>query len=201
MVSPGTHVFVQRRDKYLGIPYRHHGIAITDAEVIEFGGGDLWNKDKTCVRRVSADTFAGGEKILVVSHPIRWMGLTYSPLLPAEDVVDRGKWLITNQPPPYQLGYRNCESIAIWCATGDFESFQVKKVVSVLPAVGVMGTIIAKKYPKAGYSVAVAASAASLLSAVPYIHSRTLFNHVRAYPGRGRWTCPVSDGSGRPQEP
>jgi hypothetical protein len=43
-----------------------------------------------------------------------------------EQVVDRAEWLLHNQPPPYQLGYRNCESIAVWCATGDFESFQVK---------------------------------------------------------------------------
>ena len=57
--------------------------------------------------------------------------------------MDSAKWLIENQPPTYSLGYRNCESIAIWCATGDFDSFQIKaflrwKMPMALPIMALM---------------------------------------------------------------
>jgi len=113
----------------VGLPYWHHGICVDDSKVIEFGDGDLWNKAQTQVRRFSLTCFARSGWAEAVSHPINWSGLTDSPLLPPEQVVDRAYWLLKNQPPTYRLGYRNCKSIAIWCATGDFEAFQVQALM------------------------------------------------------------------------
>src|ERR1700681_887746 len=126
MILRGRHIQVGRQLRWIGVPYWHHGICVGDSEVIEFAGVP------TQIRRVSLTSFAqpqSVEAVEEVSHPITWFGLTYSPLLPSEQVVDRAEWLFPTQRPPYQPGYRNCESIAIWCATGDFESFQAKKVM------------------------------------------------------------------------
>jgi hypothetical protein len=127
VISPGSHIRVRRQLRLAGPPYWHHGICVDESKVIEFGGGDLWNKAQTQIRRVSLTDFAQDGSVATVSHPIRWSGLAYSPPLPREQVVDRAEWLLDNQPPQYQLGYRNCESIAIWCATGDFESFRSRR--------------------------------------------------------------------------
>jgi hypothetical protein len=122
--SPGTHVKV--RCRLVGLPYWHHRIYVHSSEVIEFGGGDLWNKGQTQIRRVPVTGRAKGGTVEVVAHPITWCGLTCSPMRRPAQVIDRAGWLLWNQPPPYRLGYRNCYSIGVWCATGDFESFQVK---------------------------------------------------------------------------
>jgi Lecithin retinol acyltransferase len=187
VLTPGTHIRVHRQLRYVGLPYWHHAIYVDDSEVIEFAGGDLWNSAMTQVRPVSLVSFAQGGPVTAVSHPKNWAGLAYSPMLPPEQVVDRAGWLVHNQPPPYHLGYRNCESIAVWCATGDFESFQVKgfmfgKSIMTLPALALM-----KKRPSIGEPLAIAGIVVSLITAVPYIHSRALFNHTRLYPGVGNW--------------
>jgi hypothetical protein len=186
MVSPGQHLRVSRRP--VGLQYWHHGISISDSEVIEFGGGDVWNKADTHIRKTSLTDFAQGDLVEGVSHPITWFGLTYSPLLPPEQVVDRAEWLLENQPPPYRLGYRNCESIAIWCATGDFESFQVKEFMRYKAPLALPITALMTKRPSIGKPLAVAGIVITLLTAVPYIHSRKLFDHTRRYPGIGNWT-------------
>ena len=169
----------------VGPPYRHHGIYVSDSEIIEFGG----SKPDVAVRQTSLAGFGNGDPVEEVKHPITWMGQTYSPLLPPEQVIDRARWMLHNQPPPYQLGYRNCESVAVWCATGDFESFQVKsflgwKSLAFLPTVALI-----RRRPSIGKWVGVASISVGLLTAVPYIHSRALFNHVRRYPGVGRWSA------------
>jgi len=171
----------------VGLPYWHHGISVDDSQVIELGGGGLWNNAETQIRRVSPFRFAQGAFVEEVSHPITWGGLTYSPLLPPDEVVDRVEWLLCNQPPSYRLGYRNCESIAVWCATGDFESFQVKaflrnRILLTLPIM-----VVVKKKPSIGKPLAVAGIAISLLTAIPYLLDRTFFDHTRRYPGIGNW--------------
>jgi hypothetical protein len=194
-MKPGTHVRVRRHPQFVGVPYWHHGICVDDSEVIEFGGGDLWNKGQTQIRRVSLASFGQGHSVEEVSHPIKWSGIMYSPLLPPEQVVDRAEWLLHNQPPPYQLGYRNCESIAIWCATGDYESFQVKKLMRGKIPLTLATTALIKRKPSIGILVAVAGIVITALTAVPYIHSRTFFDHTRRYPGIGKWV--PSDSSQR----
>ncbi|HTV11395.1 MAG TPA: lecithin retinol acyltransferase family protein [Acidimicrobiales bacterium] len=187
-LAPGRHIRVRRQLRLVGLPYWHHGIGLDDSRIIEFGGGNLWNKAQTQIREVSPSRFAQGGSVEVVRHPIKWFGLTYSPLLPPEQVVDRAEWLLHNQPPTYRLGYRNCESIALWCATGDFESFQVKafmlwRTVLTLPVM-----VLLKKKPGNLALLAVTGITVSLFTAVPYINSWAFFNHTRLYPGIGNWT-------------
>lgn len=154
--------------------------------MIEFAGGDLLGRG-TRIRRVPFDKFARGDPVEAVAHPVTWTGLTYSPSLPPEETIDRAEWLRHNQPPPYRLGYRNCESIAIWCATGDFETFQVKafnrwRLAFSLPTVWLL-----RRKPSLGKPLAFAGILLSLLTSVPYVHSRALFEHTRRYPGRRKW--------------
>lgn len=192
MVDPGTHVRVRRQFPMLGLPlYWHHGICVNDFEVIEFGGGDLWNKADTLIRRTSFTDFAQGDPVEPVSHPIKWSGITYSPLLPPDQVVDRAEWLLNNQPPTYSLGYRNCESIAVWCATGDFESFQVKAFLRWKALFGLPVIVLLSKKPSIGKPVAVAGLLISLWTAALYLHSRAFFDHTRQYPGIGKWAATV----------
>ncbi len=188
MILSGSYVRVNRVVRLVGLHYWHHGISFGDSQVIEFGGGDLLNKGETQIRRVSLTSFAQGGSVEEVSHPIRWSGLTYSPLLPPEQVVDRAEWLLHNRPPPYHLGYRNCESIAIWCATGDFESFQVKEFMRYKAPLALPITAVVKRKASIGVPLAVAGIAITVLTAVPYVHSRTFFDHTRRYPGIGKWT-------------
>jgi hypothetical protein len=73
--SPGTHVKVRR--PLVGLPYWHHGIYVHSSEVIEFGGGDLWNKGQTQIRRVPVTGRAKGGSVEAVAHSIAWCGLAY----------------------------------------------------------------------------------------------------------------------------
>lgn|GEM_PF-3339178 len=186
--SPGTHIRVARHLRFARLKYWHHGICVQDSQVIEFGGGTLFNKGRTQIRRVSLASFARGMPIEAVSHPITWIGWTYSPLLPPEQVMDRAEWLVSYQPPPYRLGYRNCESIAIWCATGDFESFQVKKFILIRALIIPLLTIAAFRWKRwAGWAVMAVGHAITLVTTVPYNSSWALYKHTRCYPGIGNW--------------
>jgi len=191
MISPGTHIQVRRQLRWVGLPYHHHGICVDGSEVIEFGGGGLLNKAQTQIRKVSLTCFAQPqplEAVEAVTHPITWSGQTYSPLLPPEQVVDRAKWLLHDQAPPYRLGYRNCESIAIWCATGDFESFQAKKFMFWRLPITLATFVLWTKKPSIGKPLLMIGLVITMLTAVPYLHSRKLFDHTRRYPGVGKWT-------------
>lgn len=166
--------------------YWHHGIVVGNGDVVDFGGGDPLHKAATQVRRVTLVAFRDGCEVEVVEHPITNSRVMYSELLPPEEVVDRALWLCANQPPAYRLGYRNCESIAIWCATGDFESFQVKRFMMwktrlITPVI----VYALRRQPRLGTRLAIGSMLVSLSTAVPYIHSRAFFNHTRAYPGFG----------------
>jgi hypothetical protein len=190
--EPGTHIRVQRRWKVGGVEtavrYWHHGIVIGNNDVVEFGGGALPHKAATQVRRVTLEAFRDGGEARGISHPITHGRITYSDPLPPDDVVDRARWLCANQPPAYRLCYRNCESIAIWCATGDFESFQVKRFMlgKTRLLTPVMFYALPRK-PKVGAPLAVVSMLVTLSTAVPYIHSREFFDHTRSYPGAGQW--------------
>lgn len=182
----GAHIRVKRR--WLGVvPYQHHGIYVGDGEVVEFGGGRRARKGQVHVRRVSFDGFEQRATAESVSHPIVWMGVAYRPQLPTEDVLDRADWLLDNQPPRYRLGHRNCESIAIWCATGDFESFQVKAFSMWMVACNMVLLLVSRRHPRLFVWLSLVVFIATLLTSVPSIHSRALFDHARGYPGLGNW--------------
>ena len=183
--TPGTHLRVHRRVKQVGPPYWHHGIYVSDSEIIEFGG----SKPMVRVRTRSLAEFRSGDSVEVVKHPVIWRGQTYSPPLPPDQVIDRSQWLLHNQPPSYQLGYRNCETVANWCATGDFESFQVKGFLGWKSAAFLPTVVLLRRKPSVGKWVGLASIGLSLLTAIPYIHSRALFDHVGRYPGIGDWSA------------
>lgn len=192
MFELGRHIKVQRHLKILGVEtgvrYWHHGIVVDNGDVVDFGGGDTMHKAATQVRRVTLEAFRDGCEAEAVNHPITHSTITYSKPLPSEEVVDRALWLCVNQPPAYRLGYRNCESIAIWCATGDFESFQVKRFLGwKARLVTPMIAYALRRKSKVGVPLAVGSMLVSLSTAVPYIHSRAFFDHTRAYPGLGNW--------------
>jgi hypothetical protein len=187
--EPGTQIRVRRSLGDLGL-YWHHGIYVGDSEVVEFGGGKLLNKGGTQIRQVSLECFEHGVAAEAVSHPITWMGLEYMPQLSPEDVLDRAEWLCYDQPPEYQLGCRNCESIAVWCATGAFESFQVKAFTGALAWLLLASTFLHRRWPALWKWLSIAISIASLLTAVPYVMDRAFFDHTRRYPGRGNWPTP-----------
>ena len=182
--EPGAHLKIFRQLQGV-IPYYHHCIYIDDQEVIEFGGGHLFDLGATHVRTVSLSDFEDGGKAELVQHPITWMGQTYSPAGPPEQIIDRTRWLLDNQPPTYWVAHRNCEYIANWCATGDFESFQTKGAIAgkaiLLDVPFLIG--MRKLSPRARNVLAAAAIGLTLVSAVPYIHDSRLPKHLRTYPG------------------
>lgn len=154
---------------------------------MDFGG--RLSEDGIAVRRISIESFRGDGVPVAVEHPITWMGLRYSGPKSADETVDRALWLVHHQPPRYRLGYRNCESIAIWCATGDYESFQVKRVMLWKSLADVSIPYLLRKKPDLVIKVRVASLVFSLFTAIPYIHDKRLFDHTRQYPGIGNWTC------------
>lgn len=185
--EPGSQLKVRRLARDL-IPYDHHGIYVDDDEVIEFGGGNLWNKGSTHVRPTSLSKFEAGGKAAEVQHPIRWMGLTYSPAGTHEEIIHRAHWLLDHQPPMYWIAHRNCEYIANWCATGDFESFQTKGFIfgkAILLDVPFLFAL-PKLSPRIAKLLAAALVGVTLASAVPYIHDSRLPLHLRTYPGLQR---------------
>lgn len=190
MFEVGSHIRVHRRTQWLGIPYWHHGIATGRDEVIEFGGGALWSKHTTRVRRTTLQAFSQGSLPESVKHPITWFGLKYSPILPPDQVVNRAEWLLCNQPPTYRLGYRNCESVAIWCASGDFESFQVKQFLWYENFLGLVSIGILRKYPKVARTLGLVDITLKMLTAVPITFDRKFFDHARQYPGIDHWAKP-----------
>jgi hypothetical protein len=168
------------------IPYYHHGIYISDDEVVEFGGGNLWEWSAIQVRKVSFRDFEKGGKAEVVQHLITWMGLTYSPAGTPEEIIDRARWLIEHQPPMYWLAHRNCEYVANWCATGrDFESFQTKGFMAGKAYLVDIPFLLAMRRfsSRTKILIAVGLGVVTLASAVPYIHDSRLPLHLRTYPG------------------
>jgi hypothetical protein len=103
-------------------------------------------------------------------------------------VIDRAGWLLWNQPPPYRLGYRNGESIAMWCATGEIESFQVKWFMLGRVPLPLLTIVLLMSKPSIGGPLMLLGFAVSLATAVPYIHSWAFFHHTGEYLGTGKWT-------------
>lgn len=156
---------------------------------MDFGGGQSPFKGATQVRQIGLREFEQNDTAEAVRHPVVWMGQPYPPLLPPGEVVDRALWLLENQPPPYRPGYRNCESIAVWCATGAFESYQAKRFMLWKTAIFTPIVFYALRRAGAvGKTLAAASLAITSQTAIPYQINRALFNHAQAYPGPGNWT-------------
>lgn len=130
-----THVMVWRGD----LPedglagFWHHGILCADGSVIHYGG---MNGKKTLknakILRTTADEFKSvqGRPIHIVNYPAT------RKCFPTEQVERRAASQIGQQD--YHLIFRNCETFARWCVTGEQRSFQVQGA-----AVGFAGAITA----------------------------------------------------------
>ena len=118
--------------------YFHHGVYVSDDEVIQFGGS-IWDKPGATVVAVSLGEFEGRGRAETVKHggPKRFGGWLLPPELPEseapEKVIQRARWLVANNSPRRNnlVGY-NCESAANFCATGwCTESHQTRTMFGV----------------------------------------------------------------------
>lgn len=133
--QPGSHLRVKRR-----FGYYHHGIYVSDDEVIQFGGRIL-DKPTATVGAVSLTCFERGRVAEVVEHGRTrpWWTLLWPrpPWLPEADppeiVIRRARWLAENHPARrYNLVGYNCEHAANFCATGWYtESHQVRTMFGI----------------------------------------------------------------------
>jgi hypothetical protein len=141
--EPGTHIQVRR----FGI-YMHHGIYVSDDRVIQFGGGDIWNKREATICVATLAKFEADGVAVAVVHGGKRTGLM--PPLPealhGSGVIKRAEWLLQMyMPGRYHLIGNNCESAANWCTTGHYsESHQARAAfgihaITMLPFFALIG--------------------------------------------------------------
>ena len=185
--QPGDHLRVHR-----GL-YSHHGIYVGDGQVVDFGGGGLFRKAETGIRKITLEEFRGSGTVAKVEHPAHlWLGLGMGlpePLL-GGGVVHRAEWLLgQSSRVRYHLVGSNCEHIANWCVSGGyFESLQARKVLGVTGFIVGPGLILAyarapwlRRHPKvfmlAGLAMMVGPA---LYNVVSYLFWKDLLD---SYPG------------------
>jgi hypothetical protein len=132
---PGTHVRVWRPVWFVG--YYHHGIFVSDDRVIQFGGR-ISDKRHATVGSVTLVEFERGGVATPVTHGGHtWWGAPRFDPLPLDEVVRRAEWLVANNPDGlYDLFGYNCEQAATFCATGAYESYQVRGWFAVRALIG-----------------------------------------------------------------
>ena len=118
----GDHIRVQRLD---GL-YAHHGIYISDDEVIHFTGRDddsILDGSQPEVISTDLDFFLKDGTLEVKEYT------TYESLLlyPTEFIVEKARSCIGNKG--YNLAFNNCEHFANRCTLGLHESHQVERVI------------------------------------------------------------------------
>lgn len=147
-MQQGDHVYVNRGS------YTHHGIAIGDSTVIEFGadererwGSGRWTQ--MTVRQVPIEQFARGGTVQVWSYGTR---------LSAEETVARARSKLGETG--YHLAANNCEHLARWCAAGEHASIQVEVATSTVGVVALVGLA-----PQIGLNVVTSVGKTAVLSA------------------------------------
>lgn len=133
----GDHLTVSRR------LYHHHGVYVGDERVVQFGGRIL-DKPRARIEEVPLAQFERGGAARVVDHTrerfLRMWGMTET--LPPERIVARARCLVETQPRGvYNLFGRNCETVALWCATGVGESMQRQRFQVVDATIGVTAAL------------------------------------------------------------
>lgn len=107
--------------------YGHDGTYMGDGWVMQYGGGNLSEKGRSRIDFVPLADFGKSGRVTVVEHENQDF----------EETARRALWLYRHPPPmPYDLIGHNCEHIARWCATGNFNSEQVNGVLVLSTAVG-----------------------------------------------------------------
>jgi len=135
--KPGDHLEVSR---WL---YRHHGVYVGDDRVVQFGGRIL-DKPRARIEEVSLAQFERGGVARVVDHTkerfLRMWGMTET--LPPQRILARARCLVETQPHGvYNLLGRNCETVALWCATGVGESMQRQRFQVVNATIGAVAAL------------------------------------------------------------
>jgi hypothetical protein len=188
--QPGDQLRVRRRG------YWHHGIFIREDRVIEFGGRIL-DKPNATIRSVPFDAFANGGIVERVEHGeqrrLLWMSVMDFPDLPADQVIDRAEWLVSQQFSRglYQLIGANCEHVANWCKTGAAESYQSRSTFAPFGTVALFGMLVLNKHPDVlrrlrpyVYGVSVA----GIFGPILYnLGAKKIYSVLRRYPGIGKW--------------
>ena len=117
------HIRVQR----FGGLYAHHGIYVSDKEVIHFTGQDddsILDWEKCEVIQSDLDTFLKGGTLEVKVYTDKEFEDLYSP----EQIVDYARSCIGDKG--YNLAFNNCEHFANACTLGKFRSHQVERVLN-----------------------------------------------------------------------
>ena len=117
----GDHIRVQRA----GI-YSHHGVYVSDEEVIHFTGQDSdsildWSKCE--VIKTNLDTFLKGGMVEVKIYNDEEL----QDLYPVDGIVNYARACLGDKG--YNLAFNNCEHFANVCTLGRFRSRQVERVL------------------------------------------------------------------------
>lgn len=150
---PGDHIQVRRPGSYM-----HHGVYVSENRVIQFGGGDIWNKRSATICVATLAEFEASGRAEVVRHGGRVGFLFVPPLpnaLPAPDVIERAEWLLkTYEPGRYHLIGNNCEHMANWCACGGYsESHQVRSFFAVSAVISAGALLYTARQQRQGAAV------------------------------------------------
>ena len=118
----GDHIRVQR----LGL-YSHHGIYVSDDEVIHFTGTDDdsildWSKCEVISTDLAQFLRGGTVEVKIYTDD------EFNDLYPVEDIVNYARACLGDKG--YNLIFNNCEHFANVCTLGRFRSRQVERVLS-----------------------------------------------------------------------
>lgn len=132
----GDHIRVRR------FLYFHHGIYVSDDEVIHFTDGtkkEISIKNAE-VSSTSLEKFLFDGKIQVEKYSNSEKNEIFSP----EEIIERAKSRLGEKD--YNLVFKNCEHFANWSVSGKNKSSQVRKAVVAVTAIA--GGLILRKIKK-----------------------------------------------------
>lgn len=139
----GDHIRVQRME---GL-YTHHGVYVSDREVIHFTGADddsILDWDKPEVISTDLATFLKGGTLEVKEYTDEEFADLYSP----EQIVNYARACLGDKG--YNLIFNNCEHFANVCTLGRFRSNQVDRFFDVIDDV-FSTMILGGGYTKMGF--------------------------------------------------
>jgi len=136
------HIRVHRPDGFRGIPgtaYYHHGVYVSDKEVIHYSNQEGAEVSKTRARVMQTDIgvfLAGGSLEVKVYNSTEQLDL-----YPPESVVSWARGCIDQGK--YHLFFNNCEHFANCCTLGKHRSRQAERKFSVVGIITTIGKGIA----------------------------------------------------------
>ena len=135
--NPGDHIRVKR------FLYFHHGIYVSDDEVIHFTDGtkkEISLKNAK-VRATSLKNFLFDGRLQVASDS----GSEKKEIFSSEEIIERARSRLGEKK--YSLVFKNCEHFTNWCVSGKTKSSQVRRAV-VAAFTTVIGSLVLRKITK-----------------------------------------------------